>query len=207
MPFFLLGFYFLTGVDDGFWSSLAGLTFGGLGLTAAMFLVMVKFCRDLGKLIEEKIFTEGLTFPTTTFLSDDDDSLSDDYKAKVIQKINLRFGTDLSNKTTGSVQDKRAINEAVRSINSMFYGKNALLLQRTIQFGFSKNLFAGTLIAIVTSLIGILISILTDNSMALNAAVVLLVSYIIVGALAFLSIRFTAKHYAQALYSEFMASE
>jgi hypothetical protein len=206
VPFFFLGFYFLWGIDNSFWNSVVGLAIAGLGLTTAVFIVMVNFCRDLGKLIEEKMFSDGLSFPTTTFLLDSDTNLSVQYKAKVIKKIKKDFDIDLKNHTNGEQSGRRSVNEAVRRINSMFFGKNDLLLQRTIQFGFSKNLFAGSIIAIIVSTAGIVVSSIVDNFTALNVATVLLAFYVVVGLFSYLSIRFTARHYAQALYGEFMAN-
>lgn len=207
VPFFFLGYYYVVGIDSDFWSSAAGLAIGGVGISTAMLIVMVNFCRNLGKLIEEKMFDDGLAFPTTTFLLDIDDNLSPSYKAKVIKKIKEKFSIDLSYETEGTVTNRRVINEAVKHINSMFYGKNSLLLQRTIQFGFAKNLFAASIIAAAFSELGVVISAFSNNIAAMNVSTVLLVTYIVLGLVSFASIRFTAHHYAQALYGEFLASK
>ena len=207
VPFFFLGYYYLGGIDSEFWSSAAGLTVGGLGLTAAMLFVMVNFCRNFAKLIEEKMFNDGLAFPTTTFLLDADTNLSPGYKKSIIKKIKDKFDIDLSNETEGTVANRRTINEAVRRINSIFFGKNDLLLQRNIQFGFAKNILAGSIIATVVSELGVVVSSFMDNVTALQVATVLLTAYATIALIALVSVRFVARHYAQALYGEFMASK
>jgi len=207
VPFFFLGYYYLDGIDSEFWGSAANLTVGGLGLTVAMLLVMVNLCRNLAKLIEEKMFNDGLAFPTTTFLLDADTNLSPGYKKSVIKKVKEKFGIDLSHETEGTIANRRAINEAVRRINSMFFGKNDLLLQRNIQFGFTKNILAGSIIAITVSVLGVVVSSLMNNVTALQVATILLAAYALIGLIALLSMRFIARHYAQALYGEFMASK
>jgi len=207
VPFFFFAYYYLTGVGNEFWSSAAGLAIGGVSLSAAMLVTMANFCRSLGKLIEEKMFKDGLWFPTTTFLLDTDTNLSPAYKKSVIKKINDKFNINLAHETEGAVANRRAINEAVRRINSMFFGKNDLLLQRTIQFGFTKNVLAGSLIAILVSEAGVVVSAMANNITALHVATILLVGYATVGLIALASMRFIARHYAQALYGEFMASK
>lgn len=206
VPFFFFGYYYLQDIDNEFWSSTAGLAIGGVSLGTAMLVVMVNFCRNFGKFLEEKIFNDGLSFPTTTFLLDSDTNLSPKYKKIVIQKIKEKFGVSLARETEGTTANRRAINEAVRHINSMFFGKNDLLLQRTIQFGFVKNILAGSVIAAIVSMAGIIVSIQVNNVAAMHVATVLFVGYMIVALIAFASIRFIAKHYAQALYGEFMAA-
>lgn len=207
VPFFFFAYYYLAGVGNEFWSSAAGLVIGGIGMSTAMLVMMANFCRSLGKLIEEKMFRDGLWFPTTTFLLDADTNLSTGYKKLVIEKINEKFEIDLSSETEGTVANRRAINEAVRLINSMFFGKNALLLQRTIQFGFVKNILAGSIIAIVVSGAGLAVSVMSNNMTALQVAAILLVGYVVIGLAALASMRFIARHYAQALYGEFMVSK
>lgn len=207
VPFFFFAYYYLQNVDNEFWSSAAGLTIGGIGLSTAMLIVMVNFCRNLGKFIEEKIFKDGLEFPTTTFLLDTDTNLSKGYKKSVIKKIKDEFDIDLSDETEGTIANRRTINEAVRRINSMFFGKNDLLLQRNIQFGFTKNILAGAIIALSVSDFGVTVSALTNNITAMHVAAILAVLYGLVALIAVTSVRFVARHYAQALYGEFMASK
>jgi hypothetical protein len=205
IPFFLFGYYFFSGIDNAFWSSVAGITVGGVSISAVMLVVMVNFCRNLGKLIEEKLFKDGLEFPTTTFLLDTDTNLSISMKKAVIKKIKHQFNIDL--KIEDTIDNRRLINEAVRRINSKFFGKNDLLLQRTIQFGFTKNILAGAIIATAVSILGIIVSVALHNIPAMYAATLLTLIYMCVGLVSFASVRFIARHYAQALYVEFMAVE
>lgn len=207
VPFFFFAYYYVQGMDNDFWNSAAGLAIGGVGLSAAMLIVMVNFCRNFGKFIEEKIFNDGLSFPTTTFLLDYDKNLSSGYKKKIIEMIKDRFDIDLIDETEGTADNRRTINEAVRRINSMFFGKSDLILQRTIQFGFAKNILAGSIIATFVSEAGVVVSALSNNITAMHVATVLLVLYTGIALIAFASVRFVARHYAQALYGEFIASK
>ena len=124
VPFFFLGYYYLVGIDSQFWSSVTGLTLGGIGFTTAMLIVMVNFCRNFGKFLEEKVFNDGLSFPTTMFLLDNDTNLSPSYKMTVIKKIKEKFDIDLTHETEGTVANRRTINEAVRRINNIFFGRS-----------------------------------------------------------------------------------
>lgn len=207
VPFFFIGYYYLVGIDNQFWSSVTGLTLGGVGFTTAMLIVMVNFCRNFGKFLEEKFFDDGLSFPTTMFLLDTDTNLSPSCKKAVIKKIKEKFDINLTHETVGTVANRRTINEAVRRINSMFFGKNDLLLQRTIQFGFTKNTLAGSIIASIVSGAGIIVSALANNITAMHISTTLLLGYVVIALISIASVRFAARHYAQALYGEFMASK
>jgi len=206
VPFLFLGFYYLNGLDSIFWQSAFALTIGSVGFSTALFLVVIHFCRAIGKAIEEKMFRRGLTFPTTEFMLNEDTNLSPERKAKIISKVKQKFDIDLSKKISGSDQDRRAVHEAVGQIRSMFHKNSQLIQQRNIQFGFTKNLLGGSVLAVTVSMIGVILSIVTSNSVALKVSFVLLASYFILGLASFSLVRFTARHYAHTLYDEFLAS-
>ena len=205
VPFVLLSYYYLSALDNTFWTTILGLTVGSVGFTTAIFIVMVNFCRGFAKLIEEKIFNMGRSFPTTAFLLDDNTTLSDSMKKKIIDKILKNFDIDLRQNTANTESNHRVIHEAVGQIRRLFYKKNDLLLKRNIQYGFAKNLMSGSIIATFISLFAIVISHVSNNKSALLIATVLLIAYIILATLSFLLVRFTARHYAYTLYDEFVA--
>ncbi len=205
VPFLFLGYYFINGIDGAFWQSAFALTVGSVGLSTALYLVAIHFCRTIGKVIEEKWFHKGLTFPTTEFLLDSDTSLTPRRKAEIRRKIKDRFKIDLSTATEGSDANRRLINEAVGQIRKIFYGDNHLVQQRNIQFGLTRNLLAGSLIAIVISAAGLLLSDLTDNPTASAMALTLFGAYTLLAIVSAALVKFTARQYASTLYDEFIA--
>lgn len=206
VPFMLLGFYFLNNIDSAFWSSAFGMSIGSLSLSAAMYVLASHSCQIVGKVLEERIFNNGDDFPTTTFLLDSDTSLTPERKKMIYSKINKEFGVDLNHKTSDSPKNRRLIHECVGQIRSKFFKKNEMVLQRNIQFGFAKNLAGGSLIAILACIVGLAVSQLINNPKATSLSLVLLLIYVIVGVGAYFSIRFTAKHYANTLFDEFLRS-
>lgn len=206
VPLLFLWFYYLKGLDGSFWQSVSVVAIGSLGLSTALFIVVVHFGRAIGKLMEEKMFKRGLTFPTTEFLLDTDNNLSPDMKAKIISKIHARFGIQLSARTKDTGINRRAIHEAIGQVRSMFYKKNPMVLQRNIQFGLSKNLFGGCVLATGASILGLILSLPSHDTTTLQIAASLIAIYSVVGIGSFVLIPFTARHYATTIYDEFMAS-
>lgn len=205
VPFLFFGYYFINGIDGAFWQSAFTLTVGSVGLSTALYLIAIHFCRTLGKVIEEKWFRKGLSFPTTEFLLDSDTNLTPSRKAEIRGKIKKRFKIDLSNSTGGTDTDRQRIHEAIGQVRKIFYRDNHLVQQRNIQFGLTRNLLAGSLVASAVSAAGLLISSLASNSTASAVATILLVSYALLAAISALLLKFTARQYACTLFDEFIA--
>ena len=206
VPFAFLGFYYLSGIDQAFWQSAFTLTAGSVTLSAALFVTAIHFCRTIGKMIEVNLFRNGLQFPTTNFLLDKDANLTPDRKSKIRKKVLTSFDVDLTNATEDTEHDRRLIHEAVGHVRKSLYKKSPLVMQRNIQFGLTRNLLSGSLIASVVSAFGLALSNATHNAAAGNLAAVLLACYLLIGISSALLLRFSARQYVYALYDEFLAS-
>ena len=205
VPFLFFGFYFFSGLATEFWHSAFAVNTGTISLSSAIFFVLVHFCRMVGKIIEEKMYRDGLNFPTTTLLLDNSTNLSEDRKAKIIAKIKSSFGTNIKNRTEGSDSDRRLIHESVGQIRSLFYKKSPMLLQRNIQFGFAKNLLGGSILATLAAIIGLILSKVMSNEQAAGVSLLLVSIYAALALFSYVLVRFTAKHYAHTLYDEFLS--
>lgn len=204
VPFVALGFYFLGSIDLNFWGKVFAIGFGGLTMMAALYQVFAHFCRLLGKWLEENMFNDGLDFPTTILLLDDDPTCTPERKSELYRKIKAEFNIELEGKTADTPANRRRIHEAVGQIRKRFFKKNEMVLQRNIQFGVAKNLAGGAIIAILTSVVAIILSWLTNSDTALKVSTFLLITYALLAVGALWAMKFTAKHYALTLFDEFI---
>ena len=205
VPFLFFGYYFINGIDGAFWQSAFALTVGSVGLSTALYLIAIHFCRTLGKVIEEKWFRRGLSFPTTEFLLDSDTNLTPNRKVEIRLKIKKQLKIDLNAATEGTDTDRQRIHEAVGQVRKIFYRNNHLVQQRNIQFGLTRNLLAGSLVAIIVSALGLLLSALVSNTAASAVATILLIVYTLLAVISALLLKFTARQYACTLFDEFIA--
>jgi hypothetical protein len=206
VPFLFFGYYFINGVDGAFWQSAFALAIGTIGLSTALYLIAIHFCRTVGKVIEEYWFRRGLAFPTTEFLLDNDTSLTPSRRADIRRKIKQQFNIDLGDALEGTDANRRLIHEAVGQIRTLFYRKNHLVQQRNIQFGMTRNLLAGSLIAIAVSSAGLLLSSWIGNDAASAVALTLLIMYILLAIASAALLKFVAQQYAHTLFNEYMAN-
>jgi hypothetical protein len=204
VPFLFFGYYFISGLDGAFWQLVLTQAVGSLALTTALYLVAIHYCAAIGKVVENRWFNEGLSFPTTEFLLNKDVHLTQNRKSLIRHKINERFNLDLNRATGDTVTNRRHIHEAVGQIRSAFYRKNHLIQQRNIRFGITKNLLAGSTIAGIMSAFGYLLSSWVGNDTASSVALALFVLYILLAIVSGALIKSTAQQYAYALYDEFI---
>ncbi len=207
VPFLFFGYYFISGIDGAFWQSAFTLAIGSIGLSTALYLIAVHFCRTLGKILEDKLFRNGLDFPTTDFLLDGDTNLTPDRKKQIREKIKQRFNINLESTGKDTDANRRQIHEAVGQIRNIFYLKNHLIQQRNIQFGTTRNLLAGSIVAITFSALGTLLAWVVGNDTATKVAVVLFLIYVLVALFSAFLLKFTARHYATTLFDEFIADK
>ncbi len=205
-PFVAVGFYMLSQVDLEFWKLIFTLGVGGVTMTYALYQLAFHSCRWAGKYLEEKLFDEGRSFPTTSFLLDNDNTCSADRKVAIIKKLKSDFGIDLKGKTEDSLQNRIVIHEAIGQIRKKFFKKDTLLLQRNIQFGFAKNLTGGSAVAAIVSGLGLIVCSIFSATVASQTLAILLGIYTVMTIVSLWATRFTAKHYAITLFDEFLGS-
>lgn len=204
-PFVATGFYFLNKIDASFWGALLALNVGGIGMSYALYRLAVQACRLAGKYLEERIYKGGKEFPTTTYLLDDDTNCSQECKTAVIAKIKAKFKIDLQGKTNDSQANRTAVHEAVGLIRSKSY-ENNMVLQTNIHYGFTRNLAGGSIVAAIVSVIALVGSFAFSATTATYVLACLLTIYTVAAIVSYWAIRFTAKHYAHTLFTEFLAS-
>lgn len=205
-PFIALGFYFIAGIDIGFWSKLFTLSFGGITMTIALYKLAEQSCRLAGKYLEYRLFKDGLYLPTTTYLIVTDDTLSPERKKELYQKIKTLHKVDLSTASIDTPENRRRINEVIGQVRRKFIGKDTMVAQRNIQYGFFRNLSGGTLLAIPASIIGIILATLTRSVAAARVSEVLLICYLLILIFAVPILRFLGKQYAITLFDELLGS-
>jgi len=205
-PFIAFGFYFLSRLDTTFWGALLAQTVGGITMTFALYYLAAFVCRHVGKWLEDWMFKEGKDFPTTSFLLDRDANCSPERKKEILVKIKKEFEINLEGKTTDTAANRRRIHEAIGQVRRRFFKKNEMILQRNIQFGFSKNIAGGALVSALVSMALTLLAVLANDQQALQIALVLAVIYLVLAVYGLVSMGSNAKRYAQTLFDEFLAS-
>jgi hypothetical protein len=173
-------------------------------MTIALYKLAEQSCRLAGKYIEYWLFKDGRYFPTTTYLIATDNTLSPERKKELYQKIKALHKVDLSSASKDTPKNRRRINEVIGQVRRKYVGKDTMVAQRNIQYGFFRNLSGGTLLAIPASVIGIILAELTHSAAATRVSEVLLVLYLIILLLAAPILRFLGKQYALTLFDELL---
>jgi hypothetical protein len=205
-PFMALGIYFIAQLDDRFWDSVLTQAFGGVTMSFALYFLAAFTCRHVGKWLEDRVFGQGKDFPTTKFLLDSDTNLSHERKQEIYAKIKTEFNIDLAGKTDGGSAGRKRIHEAIGQIRQRFFKKNEMILQRNIQFGFAKNVTGGAIVAVITSLLLCVLSVLSGQHQVLKVSVLLLCAYILLGLYGLAAMKSNAGRYAHTLFDEFLAN-
>ena len=203
VPFMAFGYYFLKNIDSKFWDATSALAIGSLGISAAMFLVAIHLSTTVGKVIELKLFRGGLNLPTTEFLLAESTYLSEDRKKAIRNKIKNKFGVDIRKKTEGTLQNRQVINEAVGEVRRSMR-KNKFVLQKNIQYGLTRNLLSGSMLAFLASLAVFMTGNLVHNTTAVTVATVMIFLYLLFAGTAALLFMHAARQYASMLFDEFM---
>lgn len=206
VPFIAIGIYFIGGIDAGFWSSVLGQTAGGISMTVALYYFAAFICRHVGKWIEERVSKNGLYFPTTDYLIEDSKICTPERQSEIIKKINNEFGIDLSSRQADSESNRRRIHEAIGAIRKKFFQKSDPILLRNIQFGFSKNLAGGALVAALTALCLAIGSVLTQNTVSFKVSIVLFLIYVVLTIFGLMAMKSNGIRYAHTLFDEYLAS-
>lgn len=204
-PFIAFGFYFLSQIETGFWSTILAQAVSGISMTVALYYLAAYVCRHMGKWLEDKTFKKGLCYPTTEYLVEGSALCSRERQNQIIGKIRKEFKINLVTKQMDTTENRQRINEAVSGIRSKFFRKNEIILQRNIQFGFAKNLAGGALISVFVSLGLIALSILTDNRTSLTVSSLLTCWYLILSVFGLIAMRSNSTRYAHTLFDEYLA--
>ena len=173
-----------------------------LSLISVLFIIHVQ--RGIAKhLFENQIFKAGKDFPTTTMLLLTDSFLSVEMKNKIRKKVETDFGLQLCSQEQEQAnleEAKKTIRDAVNLIRKQVKDGDKTL-QYNIHYGLSRNLIAGSIFAIPTSVLNAVL-------FGMQNKAGFFISLIMVGffALALIFNRKILTHYASA-YAECLLSE
>jgi len=206
VPYLAFGYFFLASIDSGFTQLVLAQVIGGIGSMAAAFLFLAFVARHVGTWLQDLMFSEGDRFPTTLVLLNDDETFSVERKNQIRSKAKQEFGIDLSARVNDTVQDRRRIGEAVSHIRKKFFGKKGLALQRNIEFGISKNIAGGSILALGASLAVVVVSFLVGLTSIFYLGLIMAAVYSILIAFGLIAMGTNAKRYATALFEEYLAS-
>ena len=118
--------------------------FFGLALSSIFAYLASDLVRNVGKALEEKVFGNEMSFPTTELLLHSNDRFSNEKKKKVYEKIKKDFNITLSTthqESTDIKEARKKIKEAIGVIRQRL-GDGRLLLKYNIRYGFWRNLCA-----------------------------------------------------------------
>ena len=205
-PFIAFGFYFLGRIDGGFWNTLLAQAVSGISMTFALYYLAAFVCRHAGKWLEDTIFGYGINLPTTDYLIEGSALCSAERQDQIRTKILREFDINLNSKKADTRDNRRRIHEAVGGVRRKFFKKSEIILQRNIQFGFSKNLAGGALVSLAASLALGIISAIQHNSTCLTVSTLLAAWYTVLAVFGLIAMKPNAIRYAHTLFDEYLAS-
>lgn len=179
--------------------------FTGVSLNLILLYFLSSCVRFIGKfIIERRMYSNELDFPSTKFLLYSDSSLSSPYKRKIREKLVEDFGLIMPNKKEEEIDINAAkvqASEAVSLIRNKV-GNGKLLLQHNIEYGFARNLIAGLIIAIPMCIVNFFY-ISYDKVFYLNTGI--LIVFIIISFFSKLILKNLSELYAKRLFIEYLA--
>lgn len=209
-PFYIFQYFFLNPVLGEFWNDLLGLKIAAnASFSIALFFLLLQSGRLFSKLLENKIFNNGLNFPTTNYLLHLDNTYSPEYTLKIHQKIKEDFDINLSSTKHEKINDQQArrlVSEAMSHIRAKVK-RGRLLGQHNDEYGFVRNLAGLSIIASLMSIINVVFFSLVIQNLAAFAVSTLM--FFLYSAYALLStkiINYVGCNYAKVLIQEYMRS-
>ena len=175
--------------------------------SGAIVFLLVQVNRLLSKEIFQRLyFKDEINMPTTNLLLKSNSELESSIKQKIENKIKSKFDINLLTLTEESADDQRArklIATAVSQIRNLLRD-NTLLLQHNIEYGFFRNLFGGSFLAFLISLIIVASSQYIADVPTRNLGWILSCVYLIPILLSKLILNRYGKYYAKILYEQFL---
>lgn len=164
--------------------------------------------RNLGKIIENKIFSDGSSFPTTELLLHRNSKFTNEKKEEIRKKILAKFSMTLFSEEEESSNENAArkrINEAVGQIRQQV-GNGRLLLQFNTRYGFWRNLIGGSFITIPFCFINIIVyNFIFPDAIKLILSIMILSVFLVLSIFKKRILNFIGGQYAEQLYLEFLS--
>ena len=187
-----------------FYASLIGSIFI-VTIFAWAFLV-----RLIAKYIESIVFNDELSFPTTKLLMWCDTYYPKDIKRRIHRKIREDFEVQLLNENSEKANPIEAAKKIARVVARIRdkVKDGRIVLQYNIHYGAIRNLTAGSLISLITSILLTYMGYSNDSMRsAMDMGIILSLLYMIVLLTEKFTWSFLGKLYAKKLIDEYMSRE
>lgn len=208
IPLVVLYIYYLSPSVDTVLSPVWDLLpiFTGVAINVCLMFLLVLLNRFVSKAVFQKLFyQDDLKMPTTDYLMPDHPLLDNSSRKRYYQYIMIDFNVDMSKelkKLETETQKRTMITRIVGQIRTKLRG-NKMLLQHNIEYGFFRNLVGGCLIALLTSIALLIISICEHNCSIKLTSIVMIVFYLLPIIFSKQIITFHGKNYASVLYEQY----
>lgn len=209
LPLFILWYYFSKEAEFKALSEyILSITFFKEFTISIVFLYFFsQVIRVTSKVFEDKYFIKEEGFPTTYLLMYSNDTLSDDYKSKIHERLKKDFDLNLLTKE----EEKNNIKEARKRIAEstkliiLKIGDGVLVKKHNIWYGFFRNLIGGALFGLLFSLINLIVAMTFYNDFILIvSSIILLVMYLAIFCLRKFILIQNGEAYAKQLLSEYI---
>ena len=179
-----------------------------IGLSLVVIFLVIHFQRFIGKyLIEAYLFDAETKFPTTEMLLWSDSTLSRASKNKLHKQVKEDFDIDLLNADLEKNDTVEAIKLAIEVVALIRrrVGKGVLTYQHNIQYGFMRNLIAGSILSLPSSLVAIYVFIVVKPNF-IGAVIASIYSVLFVLLVVFHRqiLKWLANNYAKVLFAEYL---
>jgi len=202
LPAYLIMLTVFTSYDEA--AAYVKLTFG-LFLTFVFIYFGTDITRNVGKLLEMKIFGDEFYFPTTSLLLHSNTRFSQEKRQQLCNKIcnefNITFLTQ-EEETLNELEARKRVKE-VTGLMRQKLGNGRLLLQYNIRYGFWRNLIASTPFSITLCFISAIVSTLVPNQIIFFSSLCLVPIYLLLWIYRRAILNYFAYQYADQFYLEY----
>lgn len=205
LPVYLIMLTIFTSYDQAV--AFIRVTFG-ISLSLILIYMGTDIIRNIGKILETKIFGNELFFPTTSRLLHSDDKFSKEKKLQLCEKIHSEFGINfLTQKDEGADghEARKIIKEAIGLIRQKL-GNGRLLLQYNIRYGFWRNLIAASPFSFSLSFVSVIVSTIVPSTMIFAISLCLTPLYLLLWVYRRVILTYFADQYAEQFYLEYKIS-
>ncbi|WP_179343368.1 hypothetical protein [Winogradskyella ursingii] len=177
-------------------------------ISIAIIYFMTQINRFIAKEIFQNIFfKEEKNMPTTNFLLYSNTFFAQSTKKRIREKIKERFGIELLNasqENEDELEARKTIVDAVAQVRNVTRD-NRLLLQHNIEYGFTRNLIGGCLIAVLVTVFNLyFFKTIATNVQAVNISIIVGTLYLIPILLSKYLVNRYGKNYAKVLFEQFL---
>lgn len=186
------------------WSMMPVIT--GISLSVATIFLLVQVNRYVSKVVFQNLFyKDEIYMPTTEFLMPLDEQDGAMVQRRIYNKIFQRYGINVSSdleELCTELKKRKYIVTIVARIRKDLRG-NKMLLQHNIEYGFFRNLAGGSLVALLSSIIFLVMGYLNNSYVTLGWTFVSI--YILSIVMSCFIMCSYGKNYAKVLFEEFEA--